>query len=109
MIYVQHLLGIGHLQRSASLANALAREGFTVELVSGGMPHPLKLENAVRLSQLPPLRVADSSFSELIDGDGKAAGMALKQERERLLIDLFYRFAPRVLITASIVCCSTRE
>src|SRR5205085_12093402 len=36
--YVQHLLGIGHLQRSLRIANALVREGAAVTLVSGGEP-----------------------------------------------------------------------
>ena len=51
MIYVQHLLGIGHLQRAALLANAIAAGGCRVELVSGGMPQPLKLDAAVNLNQ----------------------------------------------------------
>ena len=36
--YVQHLLGIGHLRRAATLARALAAGGFDVLLVSGGAP-----------------------------------------------------------------------
>jgi len=38
MIYVQHLLGIGHFRRALFLAQALAGQGFKVDLVSGGMP-----------------------------------------------------------------------
>ena len=34
--YVQHLLGIGHLRRAATLARAMAAGGFDVLLVSGG-------------------------------------------------------------------------
>ena len=37
MIYVQHLLGIGHLMRARLIAEALADVGFEVTLVSGGM------------------------------------------------------------------------
>ena len=36
--YVQHLLGIGHLKRAATLAQALRGAGFQVVLVSGGAP-----------------------------------------------------------------------
>ena len=36
--HVQHLLGIGHLKRAATLANALRRAGFEVTLASGGAP-----------------------------------------------------------------------
>ena len=38
MIYVQHLLGIGHLMRARLIAEALADAGSDVHLVSGGMP-----------------------------------------------------------------------
>ena len=38
MIWVQHLLGIGHLRRAVSIARALADADFDVLLVSGGMP-----------------------------------------------------------------------
>ena len=34
-LYVQHLLGIGHLRRAATLARALVAGGFDVLLVQG--------------------------------------------------------------------------
>ena len=99
MIYVQHLLGIGHLQRSLHLANAMANEGFRVVLISGGMPHPLQLARGVRLSQLAPLRSPDSSFSRLVDKTGRDVSEELKLERQQQLLDIFYRTAPQILIT----------
>ena len=39
-LYVQHLLGIGHLQRAARLAKAMAAGGIDVDVVSGGMAVP---------------------------------------------------------------------
>ena len=38
MLYVQHLLGIGHLMRARLLAEAIADRGYDVHLVTGGMP-----------------------------------------------------------------------
>ncbi len=99
MIYVQHLLGIGHLQRSTHLANALARDGFRVELVSGGMPQILQLVPGVKLSQLAPLRSPDSSFSRLVDENGRDISPQRKQQRQQQLLDIFYRAAPQILIT----------
>lgn len=99
MIYVQHLLGVGHLQRSALLANALADKGFRVELVSGGMPHPLQLSNTVHLTQLPAARSPDSHFNRLIDDRDQVIDEPWKRNRERLLLDAFYRVAPQILIT----------
>ena len=38
LVYVQHLLGIGHLMRARLIAEALAARGFDTHLVTGGMP-----------------------------------------------------------------------
>ena len=38
--WVQHLLGIGHLQRTATLARAFRRAGMTVTVVSGALTLP---------------------------------------------------------------------
>jgi len=99
MIYVQHLLGVGHLQRALQLATALAQKGFAVDLVSGGMPqHRLKLAG-VTLYQLPPARSADASFTRLLDADGKDVDDAWKDARRVQLLELFSCRSPRVLIT----------
>ena len=67
MIYVQHLLGIGHLMRARLLAEALADRGFAVHLVTGGMPIGGRMPRGVRVVQLPPIRVSDASFTPLRD------------------------------------------
>ena len=36
-LYVQHLLGVGHLKRMALIARALREQGDEVMLVSGGV------------------------------------------------------------------------
>ena len=38
LIYVQNLLGIGHLRRAAGVSRAAVDKGFDVTFVSGGMP-----------------------------------------------------------------------
>ena len=54
LFHVQYLLGIGHLQRSLRIANALARDGFAVTLVCGGMPvAELMAAPSLRIVQLP--------------------------------------------------------
>ena len=52
--YVQHLLGIGHLRRAVTLAQALEAAGFEVTLASGGKPVEGLPMQGFRLSQLPP-------------------------------------------------------
>ena len=60
--YVQHLLGIGHLRRAATLARAMAAGGFDVLLVSGGAPLDGLALGGARFHQLPPLRAANSGL-----------------------------------------------
>ena len=63
--WVQHLLGIGHLRRAATLARGLAQRGCDVLLVSGGAPVPGLDLGQARLHLLPPLRARDESLREL--------------------------------------------
>ncbi len=98
LIYVQHLLGIGHLQRSAILARACATAGLDVTLVSGGTPVPdLPLGDA-RFVQLPATVATDPSFKVLIDADGRPVDDAWKARRRDLLLGLWRTFQPHALV-----------
>ncbi len=99
LIYVQHLLGVGHLQRALQLALALRDQGFLVKVVSGGMPTSLELPRDVLFRQLPPLYSADSSFKQLLDATGKPIDETWREQRKQLLLQTFQAFAPQVLIT----------
>jgi len=98
MIYVQHLLGIGHFKRAALLARALDEAGFEVDLVSGGLPVDGPAPGRVRVHQLPALRAADLSFSALVTADGRPLDEAGKAARRTALLDLFAARAPAALI-----------
>lgn len=69
-LYVQHLLGIGHLRRAAALAGACAAAGLEVTLASGGRPVAGLIPEGVRTVQLPPTVAADFSFKRLLDEGG---------------------------------------
>lgn len=97
--YVQHLLGIGHLRRAATLARAMAGGGFDVLLVSGGAPTDGLALGGARFHQLPPLRAADARLKELARLDGTPLDDAFRAERTRRLLDLFRSEAPDVLLT----------
>jgi predicted glycosyltransferase len=99
LIYVQHLLGVGHLQRALQLSSALLQHGFQVELVSGGLPTRLPLPENLRIHQLPPLYSADGSFSRLLDSNGDAIDDGWRERRKRQLLDIFKSSKARVLIT----------
>jgi predicted glycosyltransferase len=99
LIHVQHLLGIGHLQRALLLAEALAAHGMRAEVVSGGLPPPMPVPAAVGFHQLAPARSPDAAFTRLVDAGGTAAGDAWRVARRRQLLDLFDEIEPHALIT----------
>ena len=98
LFYVQHLLGIGHLQRSLRIAEALAQDGIAVTLISGGEPvSGLLADPAIRFVQLEPVRARDARF-ELIDGAGKPIDDALRGRRRTALLAAFAEIRPDVVI-----------
>ena len=97
--YVQHLLGIGHLRRAATLARAMAAGGFDVLLVSGGAPLDGLALGGARFHQLPPLRAANSGLKELARLDGTPVDEVFRSCRRRLLLDLFNEESPDILLT----------
>jgi predicted glycosyltransferase len=88
LFYVQHLLGIGHLQRVLRIIPFLAQRGMRVTLVSGGEALPEMHEaGAARIVQLPPLRSPDASFKRLVDEAGRPVSDALWRARRAALLD----------------------
>jgi len=90
--YVQHLLGIGHLRRAATLAGALERAGFEVTLASGGKP-----VEGYRVLQLPPAS-SDASFQQLLDEHGNPVDDAWRRRRREALLAAYAAAAPDVLL-----------
>jgi len=85
-LYVQHLLGVGHLKRAMTLAAALAARGLQVTLASGGLPPQEAPAPGVRWVQLPPASTSDSGFSALVDADGRPVDAAWKVARTEALL-----------------------
>lgn len=84
--YVQHLLGIGHLKRAATLARALAAARLEVTFASGGPAVPGIAPEGVRLVQLPAASAADLGFRTLVDEAGREVDEAWKQRRAAALM-----------------------
>jgi predicted glycosyltransferase len=97
-IWVQHLLGIGHLMRAAHLARFLAAQGWRVDVASGGSPVANLDVGAARLHQLPPVHAADSAFSDLVDEAEQPLTDEFKQARRDLLLRLFVEADPDILV-----------
>ncbi len=100
MIYVQHLLGVGHLHRVSAIARSMARGGFETTLVSGGMPDPtLHGLDGIRFLQLPPARAQDASFRVLLDENNIPITDDWRAARLSILNRMFDEIAPDVLLT----------
>jgi len=98
LLYVQHLLGIGHLRRAAAIARGLAAGGFDVAFVSGGEAVPSLDIGAARLVQLAAIRSGDSGFSSLVDDSGAPVSDGLWRARQLALESELASFAPDVLL-----------
>jgi len=99
LLHVQHLLGIGHLKRAATLARALAAAGIETIVASGGFPVAGLDLGGARLVQLPPLRARDTGFKTLTGADDAPVDDAWWEVRRTRLLDLALHFAPDVVVT----------
>ena len=97
LFWVQHLLGIGHLQRALRIADALIEKGIAVTVVSGGMPQLLPSHPDVALVQLPPLRARDTSFA-LLDEAGAPIDDRLRERRRDALLSIAAAVRPDAVI-----------
>lgn len=104
-MYVQHLLGRGHLARMRTLAAALARAGHRVTLISGGMS---AVGDGVdggdagyRVLQLPAVKVAAGNFRVLLGENGAAVDDDFKARRAARLLQVVADDAPQVLVVES--------
>jgi predicted glycosyltransferase len=99
LFYVQHLLGIGHVQRAFRLADAVAREGISVTLVSGGEPLPGRFcVQSARIVQLAPIRARDASFKELVGPGGRPIDEKLREARQGALLAAFAAARPDAVV-----------
>ncbi len=97
MLYVQHLLGVGHLRRASLLAKALHAAGADCLFVSGGLPQGDLDIGGARLAQLPPVFCRDESF-QLLDESGSPVTDDWKEKRRALLLELFQAERPDLLL-----------
>ncbi len=99
MIYVQHLLGSGHLRRAAALARACAANGMNTLLVSGGRAIRDLNYGQASFTQLSPAAARDENFSGLIDEHGVNVDETWRAARRDTLLAAFAMFRPDALVT----------
>jgi predicted glycosyltransferase len=96
-LYVQHLLGVGHLKRASVIARALARAGCEVTVASGGAAVPGFFSAEIRLLQLPPAS-SDAGFRTLLDERGQEVDEGWKARRRQRLLSAFEEVKPDCLL-----------
>ena len=97
-VYVQHLLGVGHLKRAATLARALQERGSEVTFATGGFPVPDLLPPHVHLIQLPPAGTVDLDFRTLVDAEGRPVDDAWRAGRRAQLLGAWRAARPHALV-----------
>jgi predicted glycosyltransferase len=97
LFYVQHLLGVGHFRRAMGLARACEAAGIEVIVASGGRPVE-GIPSAGRMVQLPPAESADSSFSSIVDEQGRPIDDSWRATRRDALLGLFADTQPDLLL-----------
>ena len=98
LIYVQHLLGIGHLARISRVAAALRDHGVRTSVVRGGMPVDGFDVPGVDSIQLDPIRADPQSLDRLVDADGAVFDEARKLRRADALLGLVRQLKPDILL-----------
>ena len=97
--WVQHLLGIGHLRRTLSLARATAAAGLETVVASGGLPVPGADPGGAKLVQLPAVRAVDRYFKQLADERDRPIDDAWRGRRKAALFEAYEKARPDVLVT----------
>ena len=96
--YVQHLLGIGHQRRGATLTRAMQDAGLDVTYVSGGHEVPNLELGGANFVQLPPVRAVDLYFKELVDENDRPIDDAWRENRQTALMAAYQACQPDLII-----------
>ncbi len=96
--YVQHLLGIGHIARASRIANAMAKDGFDVTVVTGGLPVPGFPAEGLKTIALPAVVASNAGFSGLADANGNPATEDFLNARRDQLLAAFADAKPDAVI-----------
>ena len=98
LFHVQHLLGVGHLKRAATLARRMAKAGLDVTVAYGGRVVPEVKFKGATIASLPPAAISGENFSALVDAKGKPIDDAWKAARRDALLELWRKTDPDVVL-----------
>lgn len=98
LFYVQHLLGIGHLARASRVAAALVEDGFSVTMVTGGLPLDGFPAAGIDHIQLQPAVTSGDGFTKLKDADGNPVTKEMEASRRDQLLTVYHAQKPDFVI-----------
>lgn len=98
LFYVQHLLGIGHQKRAATLTRAMNKAGLSVAFVSGGMEVPGLDTGSAKFYQLDPVRADGILFTKLLDKNDQPIDKTFKAKRAQELVEIYHKTKPRLVL-----------
>ncbi len=98
LIYVQHLLGVGHVKRAAAIARACTRAGMQVRVVLGGEPVAHIDFGGAEIVALTPVRALDMTFKMLVTGEGQPVNEEVWRGRREALLKTEREFCPDALL-----------
>ena len=102
VFYIQHLLGMGHVHRTAALAEAVAQAGkrldVEVVVINGGTNDMTTMVPNCRVEQLPPIGIHERDFNDHRDADGNPVTDEYRHARTRRLIALVKTIKPAALV-----------
>ena len=99
LLWVQHLVGVGHQRRSAAIARGLAAAGATVCYVSGGRPIDNLDLRGCDFIQLAPVRSMDMRYHTLVDMQDVPIDESFRAARRDRLLAVLDSFVPDVVVT----------
>ena len=98
LFYCQHVLGIGHLVRSAEIVRELARDSHVLLVTGGEIPEGFRFPENIDTLRLTPLKTSPD-FSSLQLCDFSRGLEETRAIRRTLLLQAFNEFNPDVLVT----------
>ena len=97
LFYVQHLLGVGHVKRAASIVRACRRHNLPITVVMGGEPVSHADFGGAEIRYLPSARAADENFKILLDEMGQPIDDKWRDARRDQLLRIAAEINPDVL------------
>ncbi|MEO0394121.1 MAG: glycosyltransferase [Pseudomonadota bacterium] len=102
VFYIQHLLGMGHVHRTAALAEEVAKAGKSLDVdvvvISGGVNDMSAMVPNCRLEQLPAIGIHEKDFNDRRDPEGNPVSKEYEIARKRRLVALIKTIRPAALV-----------